>query len=71
MANIKYPRYRIIQWLDTEPEEPEILFGIQTQREKGDSWFYVAENNKPLLSKSETEIKAKIKTLRKNDQQPA
>lgn len=63
-----WPKYRMSRWLDTSEESmsqpmASILYGVQTQREKGDKWRHVHTNGQALIFKTMDEASAAIDRL--------
>jgi hypothetical protein len=73
---IKYPKYRVSQWLDTSEEsmskpEADIVFGVQTQRFKGGAWMHVSQNGKALFFKTDEDATKACESLLANDRSSA
>lgn len=51
---LKYPQYRIGQWIDTSDEamskpQATILYGVQIKPEKGAKWLHCRDGNEPMI----------------------
>lgn len=66
MPKVSYPRYRVHEWLDTR--DLRVIYGVQTQREKGESWMHVCNGSTPLFCETREGAEGQILHLRNTDE---
>lgn len=69
---MNYPKYRAHQWLDTSPKamrrkQATVLYGIQTQREKGGKWMHCHKGGEPMIFRTPEQASAAIDALKHAD----
>lgn len=72
MGRVKYPQYRVTQWLDNSDEAMQreratIIYGVQTMRHKGKKWMHVCSSSEPLFFDTPEEASAACAKLRKGE----
>jgi hypothetical protein len=66
---MKYPQYRVCQWLDASEEaldKPDwtIVYGIQRKAAAGSKWLHCARNGKPMYFESAAAASGEIDKLK-------
>ena len=75
MMSIKYPQYRVSQWLDMGPDDADaegmqIVYGIQRKAETGRKWAHMELDGEALIFRSQDAVAAALVSLRRTGELP-
>jgi hypothetical protein len=71
---MKYPAYKITQWLDLSKKvgsDSAVIYGVMTKREKGGDWMHICSGKEPAHFAKQADAQMFMQAMKDIDNEKA